>query len=225
MTTPIISLTDVQQQYSGRSVLDIKTLDIHPGSILGLAGPNGSGKSTLLRILAFLESPSSGSITFMGVETDTTPGPVHRQVTMLVQEPYLLKRTVHANVAYGLKVRKKSDKTTRVHNALIEVGLEPNTFSNRQWFELSGGEAQRVALAARLAIKPKVLLMDEPTASLDAKSSQLIRKAALNARNRNDTSLVIASHDLLWLKEVSDRTIYLEDGRIAEIKQNTRMQQ
>lgn len=217
MTIPIISLNRIRQTFSGRTVLSIDELDIQPGEIIGLAGPNGSGKSTLLRLLAFLDAPTSGEMMFMGMKTPNKPGAVHRQVTLLVQEPYLLKRSVHANVAYGLKVRKKSDTTTKVHNALVQVGLEPESFSERQWFELSGGEAQRVALAARLVLKPKVLLMDEPTASLDMKSARLIREAALKAREQNKTSLVIASHDLPWLTEVSDKTIHLERGEITSI--------
>ncbi|QJB57987.1 ABC transporter ATP-binding protein [Pseudodesulfovibrio sp. zrk46] len=217
MATPIISLNNIRQEYAGRTALSIDKLDIEPGSIIGLAGPNGSGKSTLLRMLAFLDAPSHGTIKFMGAKTSIKLGAVHRQVTLMVQEPYLLKRTVHANVAYGLKVRGKSDKTTKVHNALIMVGLEPEKFADRQWYELSGGEAQRVALAARLVLKPRVLLMDEPTASLDVKSSALIRQAALSARDKNGTTLVIASHDLPWLAEVSDKTIHLEDGKITDI--------
>jgi len=216
MSTPVISLNKTRQVFSGRQVLSIDELDINQGDIIGLAGPNGSGKSTLLRILAFLDAPTSGTLSFMGAETSIKPGAVHRQVTLLVQEPYLLKRTVYANVAYGLKVRKKSDITTKVHNALIQVGLDPESFSSRQWYELSGGEAQRVALAARLVLKPKVLLMDEPTASLDTKSAKLIRKAALKARTDNRTSLVVASHDLDWLGKVSDHIIYLEHGSIVE---------
>lgn len=216
MSTPAISLRNVKQIFSGRQVLSIDALDINQGEIIGLAGPNGSGKSTLLRMLAFLDAPASGTISFMGTKTSIKPNAVHRQVTLLVQEPYLLKRRVYANVAYGLKVRKKSDIATKVHNALIEVGLEPEAFSARHWFELSGGEAQRVALAARLVLKPKVLLMDEPTASLDTKSSTLIRQAALKTRAHNKTSLVVASHDLDWLDKVSDHIIYLENGTIVE---------
>ncbi|MBC16530.1 ABC transporter related protein [Pseudodesulfovibrio profundus] len=217
MSSPIIKLDNVQQVFSNRTVLSIETLELGEGEIVGLAGPNGSGKSTLLKLLAFIDSPTSGVIEFCGIPTSNKPGAVHRQATLLVQEPYLLKRTVYANIAYGLRVRKKNDISTKVHNALVEVGLDPNSFSQRQWFELSGGEAQRVALAARLVLKPKVLLMDEPTASLDTKSAQLIRTAALNARDQYGTSLVIASHDLPWLGEVSDRTIHLEHGKIVEI--------
>lgn len=218
MSSPIIKLTNIRQNFSNRTVLNIETLELGESEIMGLAGPNGSGKSTLLKLLAFIDSPTSGLIEFCGIPTSNKPGAVHRQVTLLVQEPYLLKRTVYANIAYGLRVRKKNDIPTKVHNALVEVGLDPKSFSQRQWFELSGGEAQRVALAARLVLKPKVLLMDEPTASLDTKSAQLIRKAALNARDQYGTSLVIASHDLPWLGKVSDRTIHLEGGKIIEIK-------
>lgn len=218
MNRSIIELSNIRQVFSNRTVLNIDKLELSMGEIVGLAGPNGSGKSTLLKLLAFIDSPSSGTIAFNGVNTTNKPGAVHRQVTLLVQEPYLLKRTVYANIAYGLRVRKKNDISTKVHNALVEVGLDPKSFSQRQWFELSGGEAQRVALAARLVLKPKVLLMDEPTASLDTQSAQLIRTAALNARDQYGTSLVIASHDLPWLERVSDRTIHLDSGKIIDIK-------
>jgi len=218
MSTPLINLFNIRQQYCGRTVLSIDRLGIEPGSIVGLAGPNGSGKSTLLRLLAFLESPASGTMTFMGEPVSIKPNGVHRQVTLLVQEPYLLKRSVHANVAYGLKVRGESDITKRVNHSLEMVGLNPDSFSQRQWFELSGGEAQRVALAARLALKPKALLMDEPTASLDSQSATLIRQATLSARKEYGASLVIASHDMAWLNAVCDHIIHLEQGEITYIK-------
>ena len=221
MSTPLISLFNVRQQYSGRTVLSVDRLDIEPGSIVGLAGPNGSGKSTLLRLLAFLESPVSGTTTFEGIPvalSSSTPGPVHRQVTLLVQEPYLLRRSVYGNVAYGLKVRGEADFADRVNAALEAVGLDADKFARRQWFELSGGEAQRVALAARLVLRPKALLMDEPTASLDNSSAALVRQAALAARGSYNTALVIASHDMAWLHAVCDHVLHLENGLIIEHK-------
>ncbi len=216
MTSPLISLNNIRQKYSDRIVLSIDSFDIAPGSIVGLAGPNGSGKSTLLRLLAFLEAPANGTISFMGRPAFAKPNAVHREVTLLVQEPYLLKRSVFANVAYGLKIRNKNDIPGKVNRALETVGLEPDVFCKRQWFELSGGERQRVALAARLVLKPKMLLMDEPTASLDEKSSTLIRQAALSAREEYGASLVIASHDMAWLKAVSDCIVHLEKGNIID---------
>lgn len=216
MSTPLIALFNIRQQYKGRTVLAVDKLDIAPGSIVGLAGPNGSGKSTLLRLISFLEQPASGTVTFKGTPVPAKPNGVHRQVTLLVQEPYLLKRSVHGNVAYGLKVRGESDVTPKVNQALEAVGLSPDKFSHRQWFELSGGEAQRVALAARLALQPEALLMDEPTASLDSQSATLIRQAALQARKKHGMSLVIASHDMSWLNAVSDKILYLENGTIID---------
>ncbi|WP_243545844.1 energy-coupling factor ABC transporter ATP-binding protein [Pseudodesulfovibrio tunisiensis] len=216
MTAPLISLKNIRQQYGGRTVLEIPALDIQPGTIVGLAGPNGSGKSTLLRLLAFLEAPASGQVCFEGQPESIGPGGVHRHVTLLVQEPYLLKRSVFANVAYGLKVRGETDITPKVAEALEQVGLDFKEFAKRSWFELSGGECQRVALAARLILRPKALLMDEPTASLDTTSATRIRTAALSARTDQGTTLVIASHDMTWLNEVCDTILFLQDGRIAD---------
>lgn len=210
----MIELFNIRQRYDGRTVLSVDRLTIDSGTIIGLAGPNGSGKSTLLRLLACLEAPASGTMTFEGKPVSFKPNYVHRHITLLVQEPYLLKRSVFANVAYGLKVRGETDVTSRVHQALEKVGLSHESFAHRSWFQLSGGEAQRVALAARLVLQPRLLLMDEPTASLDTSSATLIRQAALSAREELETALVIASHDMAWLSAVSDQIIHLEKGQI-----------
>ncbi len=215
MSGPICGLEQVRQEYSGRIVLDIDSLDIAKGGIVGLTGPNGGGKSTLLRILAFLEPPAQGNVFFQGRPCTGKTNGIRRKVTLLDQEPYLLKRSVSANVAYGLKVRGEPDIPGRVREALSLVGLEPGAFSGRAWYELSGGEAQRVALAARLVLEPELLLLDEPTASLDEESADLVKSASLKARQRGMT-LVVASHDVEWLKAVCDTTIHLVNGRLKE---------
>jgi tungstate transport system ATP-binding protein len=126
-----------------------------------------------------------------------------------------MKRTVLNNVAYGLKIRRDLDRLEpRAHLALNWVGLDAGEFSKRPSYALSGGEAQRVALAARLILKPEVLLLDEPTASIDALSAQLIKDAALKARSEWGTTLVIASHDWQWLYGVCDRVVHLVRGRL-----------
>jgi tungstate transport system ATP-binding protein len=102
-----------------------------------------------------------------------------------------------------------------VHEALAWVGLNGRDFAGRPWYALSGGEAQRVALASRLILKPDVLLLDEPTANVDAMSSQLIKDAALKARQDRGTTLIIASHDWQWLHEVADSTLHLFKGRLS----------
>ena len=126
-----------------------------------------------------------------------------------------MKRNVFKNVAYGLKLRGDvSNMEDRVSQALSWVGLKADDFMKRPWYALSGGETQRVALAARLVLKPKVLLLDEPTTSVDAPSARLIREASLKAREEWGTTLVIASHDWSWLYEVCDEILHLFKGRI-----------
>jgi tungstate transport system ATP-binding protein len=214
--SPIYRIENLVHRYNQRPVLEIDQLAVAPASIVGLVGPNGSGKSTLLTIMAFIQRPSRGRILFNGQPAFPFDERVRFQVTLLTQEPYLMKRPVFNNIAYGLKVRgDRGDWSRPVNAALSMVGLDPGLFSRRQWHELSGGEAQRVALAARLVLKPKVLLLDEPTASVDAASSELIRIASLKARNEWGTTLVIASHDREWLYEVCDEVVHLFKGRLV----------
>jgi tungstate transport system ATP-binding protein len=217
MKERLYHLKNLTQVYGDRTVLDVDRLDIQIGTITGLIGPNGSGKSTLMRILALLEKPAAGQITFQGQPLTKVPLDLRRQVTMLSQEPYLLKRSVQANVSYGLKLRGISDTRQQVSRALEKVGLDPKRFAQRSWRELSGGEAQRVALAARLVLKPQVLLLDEPTASVDRETSGLIRHAALDARNRWGTTLIIISHQLTWLRQIADRILSMDYGRLTPV--------
>ncbi|MES0350945.1 MAG: ATP-binding cassette domain-containing protein, partial [Desulfobacteria bacterium] len=196
--TALYAIKELSQAYNGRTVLNIDYLAIPRRSIIGLTGPNGSGKSTLLRILGFLEDPMRGEVIFEGKPCSSRHNGIRRKVTLLPQEPYLLKRSVHANVAYGLKVRGRRNTGDRVAQALKLVGLSPERFGQRSWHELSGGEAQRVALAARLILRPEVLLLDEPTANLDAESTKQIKEASLAARRDWGATLVIANHDMNW---------------------------
>jgi tungstate transport system ATP-binding protein len=197
-----------------KQVLSIDDVSIHDAAITGLIGPNGSGKSTLLKLMCFLEEPTYGSIFFKGRRTGPFSGDT-RKVTLLPQEPYLMQRSVFENVAYGLKIRGDVKRlNTRVEDALLQVGLEAESFSRRRWSALSGGEAQRVALAARLILKPEVLLLDEPTANVDTDSAHLIRMASLKARDEWGTSLVVATHDWQWLFETCDSVLHLLHGRL-----------
>jgi len=218
MGESLYQLENVRQVYGDRTVLEVDRLNIEAKTITGLIGPNGSGKSTLMRILAFLEEPAGGRGLFQGKPFSKVPLDLRRQVTMLSQEPYLLKRSVQANVSYGLKLRGMADSQDPVARALQKVGLDPAKFSHRSWRELSGGEAQRVALAARLVLKPKVLLLDEPTASVDRESSELILRAALDARDQWGTTLIIISHQLTWLRQIADRILSMDYGRLSRVQ-------
>ncbi len=218
---PAYRLDKVAHFYGGKQVLDIAHLEIPKGAIIGLMGPNGSGKSTLLKILAFAIRPSSGRVWFNGTPQYPFSENIRGKVTLVTQKPFLLKRSVFENIAYGLKIRRSPrDLKQRVKQAMAEVGLNFDRFAYRQWHELSGGEAQRVALAARLILRPEVLLLDEPVASVDAQSAALIRNASLAARQNRGTTLVITSHDLPWLFTCSDTQLSIDNGALFSAGQD-----
>ena len=215
MDTPIYEIQSLKHSYGGQTVLSIDHLTVKPTSIVGLVGPNGSGKSTLLRLLGLIERPTQGEIFFNGRQVQPFSNEARFLITMLPQEPFLMKRSIFNNVSYGLKLRGNGkDIAGKVKAALYLVGLASEDFVRRPWYALSGGEAQRVALAARLALKPKVLLLDEPTASVDAASAQLIKEATLRARQELGTTLIVASHDWQWLYEICDDVLHLFKGKI-----------
>jgi len=220
-TSAVFEIKNLKRQYGQGFLLDIPSLVIERGKSYGFVGPNGSGKSTLLRMLAFIDEPDEGTIRYHGNDSMGERGYVTEDrtirvsVTMLLQEPYLLKRSVFENVAYGLRTRgMRRGLRERVYESLNMIGLNPETFSHRKWSELSGGESQRVALAARLVLKPEVLILDEPTASVDRVSAHLIKEAIKVVRKNYMSTLLIASHDLVWLHEVSDEILRMHEGLI-----------
>ena len=212
----LYKLKNLKMNYKEGFTLDIPSLDIKEGESVGFSGPNGSGKTTLLRILAFLESGYKGRLLFRGREAKDGSQGLLGKVTYLLQDPYLLRRSVFENVAYGLKIRgERHGLKNRVFDALQWVGLDPHTYSSRRWNELSGGEAKRVALASRLVIRPEVLILDEPTANVDRKSALLIRKAIERIRSENSMTLVIAGHDYIWLHDITGQVLQISGGRIV----------
>jgi len=205
----LYEISGIEHSY-GDFTLRIPELKIERGSAVGLSGPNGSGKSTLIRLMSFLEKPAAGQIVF-NAASDT-----RLRATMMQQDPYLLKRTVYDNVCYGLKV--KNDYTNlkkRTAEALERVNLNHKIFMYRKWFELSGGEAKRVALASRLILRPEALLLDEPVANVDTESSRAIINAVKWTREEHSTTLIISSHDLTWLNSVTDHIWKLYNGKLA----------
>ncbi|MDR3353483.1 MAG: energy-coupling factor ABC transporter ATP-binding protein [Synergistaceae bacterium] len=213
----IYSLRAVTHSYGEHHTLDVESLDIPEGGVTGLTGPNGSGKSTLLKILAFLQPPRSGKLLFGGEPSSGREREIRRDVTLLLQDPFLLRRTVFENIAYGLKLRgiSRAETETRVRDAMARVGMATEDFAPRPWFRLSGGEAQRVSLAVRLALRPRVLLLDEPTANVDEASAILIKEAVVRARRDWGTTIVIASHDLAWLHDVATEIVGMYGGRVV----------
>jgi tungstate transport system ATP-binding protein len=205
----IYELADIEHGYGGFR-LNIPSLNITRNTSVGLSGPNGSGKSTLLRLLSFLEYPERGVVRYKG-RTHGRP-----RVTMLQQDPYLLKRTVFDNVAFGPRAANDTENLKkRAAEALDIVNLEHKKFMHRKWFELSGGEAKRVALASRIIFKPEALLLDEPVANVDSESSIAIIKAIKWMKEEHFSTIIISSHDLTWLSSITDNIWKLSDGRLA----------
>jgi tungstate transport system ATP-binding protein len=213
----LYKLNNIQTSYNTKPILNIHALQINQSEILGLIGSNGSGKSTLLRHLAFLESPLSGELLYKGFSHQLIPLHVKREITILLPEPTLLKRSVKENLLFGLKLHDDMENAQKRMEEVLElVGLLPKKFLQRQWHELSSGETQRVCLAARLILKPKTLLLDEPTNSLDYNGVPIFSDAISYANQQWKTTVIIASHDLLWLSSLATRQVGLHFGRVMD---------
>ena len=210
-------LDSLRKCYGSNVALDIEELTIAEGRLYTLTGANGAGKSTLLSILAFLTPPTSGEIFYAGKRVVWEPGSMEeyrRKVTLLHQSPFLFGGTVYDNVAFGLKARgvQGEAQQRRVDKALAGVGLQG--FRDRKARELSGGEAQRVAMARALVLEPEVLLLDEPLANIDRETTGLLETviASLPARG---TTVVLITHDPEQPDRLNGESILLEGGKVA----------
>lgn len=212
----LYELNNIEQYYDNKKVLSIDKLQLDENQIIGFFGPNGSGKSTLLSLLSFIDKPTQGEISFNGIDNKKIDLETKKDIVIVPQDPYLLKRTVYENIAYGLKIRNEHENIKeKVYEALRQVGLD-KSFGKRKWSQLSGGEAQRVALAARLILKPKVLILDEPTSGVDTNSAHLIKEAILQAKQKYNTTIFISSHDHNWLNHICDKKVALFQGELIE---------
>lgn len=213
----LFDISNLIKTYSDRTVLDVPALTLRKGEIYGLRGPNGAGKTTLLNILAFLDAPTAGRVMYKSEPvrySEMALQPLRKEVVLVDQLPLLFTTTVFKNMEFGLKTRgiSKPERKRRIFKGLDMVGM--GDFVDAPAHLLSGGETQRVALAARLVLKPEILLLDEPTANVDVASAQQIKEAALMARREWNTTLIIASHDQDWLYNVCDQVMHLFKGRL-----------
>jgi sulfate transport system ATP-binding protein len=214
-------VTNVIKQFGRTAALNGVSLQAPKGEFLALLGPSGSGKTTLLRVLAGLERPDEGSVTFEG-ENFLKLSPRDRRVGMVFQHYALFRHmTVDRNIAYGLKVRRASERPTsreikeRVQRLLDLVQLEG--LEKRYPAQLSGGQMQRVALARALAIEPRMLLLDEPFGALDAKVRKDLRRQLRRIHEETGVTTVFVTHDQEEAIDLADRVAVLNGGKIEQI--------
>jgi len=216
----LYTLEDLRFTFGEKVVLDIPELTIEEGKITALTGPNGSGKTTLLMLLGALLWPSSGRIVYRGRVLPTGEGKhaanVRREIGFVLQSPYLFRATVERNVGYGLAVRgiSKKNRLIRIREALKWVGLED--FELRPHHALSGGEAQRVALARTLITSPRTLLLDEPLANVDAASRTIIERILVHENRHRGASVLFTTHDLDQAYRIADEVTTLNAGTVVE---------
>ena len=208
----LFGLENVTYTRATRRVFSHLNVGIADGTT-ALVGPSGAGKSTLLRLLNRLADPDSGTITYRGRDVrEYDVLELRREIALVPQLPALLAGTVAENVAYGPQLcRRECD----IGQALSLAGLD-STFAKRPARELSVGEQQRVMLARALALKPAVLLLDEPTAALDQKSRDAVENTLNHLRHRLSAALIIVTHDPAQARRLTDRIVALENGRIHQ---------
>lgn len=198
-----------------KTILNNLEFHLFPGECVGLIGPNGSGKSSLLKILAFLETPTSGSLYFQGQSVPkSAPLPIRRRIALVFQEPLLLNTRVFDNVAIGLKIRGLSRGLIRER---VEYWLEQfgvSHLSKQSARSLSGGEAQRVSLARAFALEPDVLFLDEPFSALDAPTKEGLRNDLGQVFKATQTTTVLVSHDFKDIAHLTNRALILLDGQV-----------
>ena len=212
-----LRLADVGVEIEGRVIVEHDDIAVDGGRRLALLGPSGSGKSTLLRVAAGLRSPTSGRVEIDAV--DVTAVPAHRRgVGVVFQDAALFPHLrVGRNVAYGLELAgvERAERDRRVGEALDQVGLAG--FERRAVDELSGGEAQRVALARALAPEPRILLLDEPLASLDAPLRERLQTELRALFDRLALTVVHVTHDVAEAFVIGDQIAVLHQGRVEQV--------
>jgi tungstate transport system ATP-binding protein len=220
----VVELRGVRHRYDGRLVLNLDQFAVPAGAQVAVVGHNGSGKSTLLRLLALLEAPTEGTVLWDGTPVPRRP-PValRRRVTLVEQRPILLRGSVLDNLGYGLRVRgmRRTAVNREVETVAEQFGLTP--LLERRRHELSDGEVQRVAVARALAVRPELLLLDEPASSADRAAAGTLYRALAQAQATQATpaerplAVCIASHQLEDAYRWADDIRALAEGRLSPV--------
>ena len=197
----------------GTNIVRGVDLSVAAGETLTVIGPSGAGKSTLLRLLCRLDEPTDGTVILDGTDYRTLdPTALRARVGLVPQEPALRDGTVRDNVTIGPRLRGDPVDGGRVTELLERVGL--HGYGDREVADLSGGEAQRVAIARTLVVDPEVVLLDEPTASLDPDAQAEIEALLAGLLTEPDRTAVLVTHDQAQVDRIADRVVRFVDGRV-----------
>ncbi|MBU8906033.1 ABC transporter ATP-binding protein [Desertibacillus haloalkaliphilus] len=214
----ILQLTDVKLSMNKQLLLNIPEFSLVEGDIVGMIGPNGAGKSTLLKVLAFLQAPSEGTIYYReeAKDVESFSLELRRKFAVAMQQSLLFDTTVAQNVAVGLKLRKESKKV--IHEK-VDYWLKKFNISHlakKHAHTLSGGEAQRVNLARAFILEPEVVFLDEPFSALDVPTKVQLLQDLKEILNQTRTTTFFVSHDLIEIKQLTERLCVLLHGEIKQ---------
>lgn len=220
MTAPILEGRGLRVTYGDATALVVPSVEVADGEVLALIGPNGAGKSTLLRVLGLLERPASGTVRFRGAPVpwggqETLA--IRRRFACVFQEPLLCDGSVKTNVALGLRLHHRSsgETATQVGAWLERLGI--THLASRRARTLSGGEAQRTSLARAFALRPDVLLLDEPFAALDPPTRAELLGQLQDLLRQEACTTVFVTHDREEAMRLGDRVAVLVDGRVCQV--------
>ncbi|HMT13434.1 MAG TPA: ABC transporter ATP-binding protein [Aestuariivirga sp.] len=217
MAETFLSIKDVSKSFGPVQVVKNFNLDIDKGEFVSFLGPSGCGKTTMLRMVAGFEEPTAGTI-MIGDRDVTNLKPNQRNIGMVFQAYALFPNlTVKQNIGFGLKVAgvPKAEIDARVQEMLDIIKL--SQFGDRYPFQLSGGQQQRIALARAIAVKPQVLLLDEPLSALDAKIRVSLRDEIRSIQRKLGITTIFVTHDQEEALSMSDRIVVMHDGKAEQI--------
>ncbi|SFR61091.1 iron(III) transport system ATP-binding protein [Marinobacter daqiaonensis] len=219
LARPVLTLDHVHCRFGQHKAVSDVSLHINAGEVVCLLGPSGCGKTTLLRVAAGLQAPSEGSV-FLGGDLVAAPGHVHRppeqrNVGLAFQESALFPHlTILENVSFGLQALPKHERKSRAMHLLDRLGMAG--LAKAYPHTLSGGQQQRVALARALAPAPRVMLLDEPFSSLDARLRDQIRDDTLHVLKEMGTATLLVTHDPEEAMFMADRIALMREGQVVQ---------
>jgi len=215
-SSAILEVDHLSREVRGTRIVDDITLQVSAGEMLAIVGASGAGKSSFLRLLNRLDEPTGGRVLLEGIDyREIPPRTLRRRIGMVTQTAYLFPGTIGDNLGFGPAQQGIELQTETIEGLLIQVGLAGRAAEDVA--HLSGGEAQRVSVARALATTPAILLLDEPTSSLDAEAKAEAEKLIITVARNRGLTCVMVSHDLEQAARVADRVMVMSKGRIEKI--------